>query len=274
MTLFQVDPEKCRRDGFCLAVCPGGLLEMKDQDSPPTPIEGAEELCIDCGHCVAVCPHGALSQRSMTPEDCPPIKKELNISAEQAEQFLRARRSIRVYRDERVPRSELEELLHLASHAPSGRNARPLSWLVIETPAEVLRLAGLVVDWMKSMTEIQPDLARERHFDRFIERWEKGQDRICRGAPHVLVVHAPESDVLAPTAADIALSYLELFAFSRGLGACWGGYFNIAANFHPPMTEALDLPDGHRAMGAMMIGYPDCRYFRLPRRNPPTTTWV
>jgi len=61
------------------------LIEMGEADSVPTLIADAEELCVNCGHCVAVCPSGALALRTMRPEDCPEIKKELLIDLEQAE---------------------------------------------------------------------------------------------------------------------------------------------------------------------------------------------
>ena len=70
MALFTVDPKKCKRDGLCVAECPGLLIEIIGEDGFPTPIAEAEELCINCGHCVSVCPQGALSLKTMSPKDC------------------------------------------------------------------------------------------------------------------------------------------------------------------------------------------------------------
>ncbi|HMK66489.1 MAG TPA: 4Fe-4S binding protein, partial [Thermodesulfobacteriota bacterium] len=78
--LFQVDEDKCLRDGLCVQDC--RLIEMKDPDSIPTPISGAEELCSHCGHCVAVCPTGALALHNLNLEDCTEMKKELIINAD------------------------------------------------------------------------------------------------------------------------------------------------------------------------------------------------
>ena len=71
----------------------------------------------------------------------------------------------------------------------------------------------------------------------------------------------------------IALTYLELAATSMGLGCCWAGYFNAAAASFPPLIEALALPEGHQSYGAMMIGFPQYQYQRLPARNEPAITW-
>ena len=61
MAHLMADERKCRRDGLCVAVCPVGIIELKDEKVVPTPVEGADQLCINCGHCVAVCPYGAMS---------------------------------------------------------------------------------------------------------------------------------------------------------------------------------------------------------------------
>ncbi len=107
MSLLNVDPEKCNRDGICIEVCPAGIIEFKEKDACPTLIDGGELFCINCGHCVAVCPHGAMSHKIMKSVDCPPVKKELFLTPEQVEQFLRYRRSIRAYKDKTVEKALL-----------------------------------------------------------------------------------------------------------------------------------------------------------------------
>jgi nitroreductase len=73
--------------------------------------------------------------------------------------------------------------------------------------------------------------------------------------------------------ATIALTYLELAAFGFGMGGCWAGYFNAAAQAYPKMIEALGLPEGHACMGAMMLGYSQVKYQRIPLRNEPKVSF-
>ncbi len=273
MGLFVVDEEKCKRDGVCVSECPGKLIKLNDQDPVPVPIEGAEALCIDCGHCVAVCPHGAMTHRSMSPEQCPPIKREWLPGREEVEHFLRARRSIRAYKDRPVERAVIGKLIDIARFAPSGHNVQPVRWLVVFQSDHVRRLAGLIVDWIRYLVERGDPLAETLHMDRIITEWERGEDRVCRAAPNIIVAHAPQNERTAQAACTIALSYLELAAPSFGLGACWAGYFNMAANGWPPLQEALSLPEGHISYGAMMVGYPKYRYHRLPLRNDALISW-
>jgi len=273
MGLFVIDEEKCRRDGCCVEECPAGLIEIKGEDAFPSPIEEADELCLDCGHCVTVCPAGALSHRSMKPENCPPVQKQLFLSPDHAEHFLRSRRSIRTYKDKAVDRATLTKLVEIARFAPSGHNLQPVSWLVIEDAKEVKRLAGLVIDWMKLMIDEHPEVAGPMHFDRVAQAWELGKDRVLRGAPHLIVAHGLRSLPASQPACIIALTYLDLAATAFGLGACWAGYFNAAATIYPPMMEALALPKDHQSFGAMMVGHPKYRYQRLPLRKEPKIDW-
>jgi len=273
MTLISVDEERCKRDGICAEVCPAAIIEFKDKEAFPTMVDGGEEVCIRCGHCVAVCPHGALSHADMKTEECPPIRKEMMISAEQAEQFLRQRRSIRTYKERRVERDQLERLIRIARYAPSGHNTQPVEWMVIYEKEEVHRLAGMVIDWMRTLIDEASPLVEMLHLDRVVESWEAGTERIFRGAPHLILTHAHEENRTAQSGCTIALTYLELMATGTGLGACWAGYFTAAALFWPPVMEALNLPEGHVVYGALMIGYPKHRYHRMPLRNEPGITW-
>ena len=176
MSLFVVDQEKCNRDGICVETCPAKIIELNDTDEIPAPAADADDLCLNCGHCVSVCPTGALSLSTMSPETCPPIRKEMLLNPEQVEHFLRSRRSIRTYTDQAVDRETLSQLITLATYAPSGHNTQPVQWRVIYDTGEVRRLAGLVVDWMQHVIKAQPDLAASMHLERVVAAWESGQE--------------------------------------------------------------------------------------------------
>jgi nitroreductase/NAD-dependent dihydropyrimidine dehydrogenase PreA subunit len=272
MNLVEVAQQSCQQDGICAAVCPVGILAF-EEGGYPTAIEGAEELCVRCGHCVAVCPTGSLTHREMPVAQCPPVRKDFQLSAEQGEHFLRTRRSIRVYKDRAVPREELTRLIEIARYAPSGHNSQCVEWLVLDNREELRQLAAIVADWTRWMINHMPQIALPMHMDGLLRRWEQGRDVILRDAPVVIVAHAEEGNRMAPAACTIALAYLELAATSMGLGSCWAGYFNAAATTFPPMQKALALPRGHQAFGSMMVGYPRFSYHRLPLRKPPSISW-
>jgi len=273
MSLISVKEEKCTGCGACVDECPMKILVMKTDPSIPAPVKGAWALCIDCGHCVAVCPHGALSHRLMAAEDCPPVAKDIPLGPESAEQFLRSRRSIRCYREKPVEKDKIEKLIDIARYAPSGHNSQPLGWTVVYETGRLREYASHVIDWMKYLIREMPEMAKSMHMDMVVAGWEFGMDPICRGAPHLVICHADAANSMAPTAAIIALSYLDLAAPSLGVGACWAGFFDAAMKFWPPLQTAMGLPSGHAGLGSLMLGTPRYRFHRLPLRKEPVVSW-
>jgi len=274
MEPFSIDAQKCNQDELCVNVCPTGVIRMPSgADGTPVPTADFSDWCLACGHCVAVCPTESFHLHWLGPEKCLPVEKSLRLTAEQAEQFLRSRRSIRNFKDKPVERDKLEKLLQMACYAPSAKNSQPWHWTVVEDPAEVRRLSAMVVDWMRAVIDLYPQQAKERGLLRVVAAWDAGEEKICRGAPHVIVVHGDKDYGFGAEDGALALSHLELFAPVLGLGSCWGGYFYSAVNLHPPLFKALGLPADHRAFGAVMVGYPVFRYQRLPQRNKIRVVW-
>ena len=273
MAFITVDQGKCNQDGICVAECPAQVIQMDSKKDYPYSTPDFGDFCLKCGHCVAVCPTGAMRLDWFGPEECEPIKKELGVTPEQAEQFLRGRRSIRTFTEKSVPRSVLEKLLEVACSAPSAKNQQPWHWVVVENPAQVRRLAGMVADWMHMVIQRDPEAAEESGFKRVMAAWDNGHERICRGAPHIIVAHADKNWPFSTEDCTLAISLLDLYATSVGLGACWAGYFYKAINAYPPLFEALGLPSDHLAFGAIMVGYPKFRYQSIPPRNPIRVNW-
>jgi len=273
MPLFTIDPKKCRHDGICVAECPRGIIEMKPGEIP-TPSASAEALCTLCGHCVAVCPYGALTHTKLPSEEFAPILPEHALTFGQGEQFLRARRSIRAYKDKPVDRNALENLIGAARYAPTGTNSQLVSWKVIASRAGVKKLGNVAIDMMRDMAANNHPLAVRYQFGAMATNWDAGIDGLTRGAPALVIAHAPKEYGLAQVDCTSALAYFDLMAPTLGLGTCWGGFLMIAAAVWPPFQTALALPEGHASFGIMMAGYPKYRYRLLPPRKAPGITWM
>ncbi|MBP1726936.1 MAG: nitroreductase [Deltaproteobacteria bacterium] len=262
MSLIEVEQEKCKRDGICATICPLELI-LQEGEGFPEPTGDADELCISCGHCVAVCPTGALSLSGLPVRDCLPMQDDLRVSAEAVEQFLKVRRSVRVFKEEPVAREVLERVIDSTRWAPSAINIQPVRWLVIERPVDVRTLAGLIAEWMRKET-LAP---------RYIAAWDRGKDVVLRGAPHLVAACGPTENFWGPVDCAIAVTYLELAAQAHGLGTCWSGLLTRAATSYAPIAEFLGLKEDQRINGALMIGYPKYRYRRIPMRNRAMVTW-
>lgn len=264
--------KKCKKDGICAAECPVKVI-AQDGDNVPKPTEIGEKLCINCGHCVAVCPHGAFSLTKMSVESCPPVNKELILGPEQAEQFLRSRRSIRTYKDKPVDRETLTKLIEIARYAPTGHNFQPVNWTVIYDGKELDRLIRIVIDWMRDSIKNQPALAEMMHFSGIVAAWDLGVNIVSRDAPHLIVTHAHKINPSGQSSCTNAIAYLELMAGSLGLGTCCCGFFDAALAFYKPMREALALPKDHVGLGSVLVGYPKYKYHRMPERYEPPINW-
>jgi len=263
------DKEICKRCGACFDECPYQLI-VKDKEDFPKLRLAAKKTCIACGHCVAVCPVSAITLPDMpvtpelTPEDCPPVARNMRVSAEQADQFLRSRRSIRSYKKKPIPDDTITELLDVSRFAPSAKNGQPARWIVTRTPEATRKLAELTVEF----------IAINNVFPGVVKNWEKGIDMILHGAPHVAIVHASEDGYHPAEDCSLAAAYLELAAHSRGIGACWAGFLMEAAEGYHPIREMLGVPEGHGIYAALMLGYPKYRYPRIPRRRDVEVRWI
>jgi hypothetical protein len=42
---------------------------------------------------------------------------------------------------------------------------------------------------------------------------------------------------------------------------------------YPPLAQAVPVPKGQKVVGAMMVGRPKFKYYRLPKRNQLKVEW-
>lgn len=265
MNSFQVDHDVCDACENCIETCSLNLIEMRDLT--PAWIQGAEEICENCGHCVAVCPQAAVSLDIMTPDQCPPILQDLNISFEQAGQFFRSRRSVREFKPEAVDRGVLTKLLTTANYSATGMNAQMVNWAVFSNQNDIREMAEITMQWMRSFHETLSPSFLKRIVAQAMKIWDKGEDSICHTAPHMIIAYGSHNDCM------IAATQLSLAAPSIGLGSCWSGWVMIAAENFSAMQEFLGLPEGQSCQAAMMLGQPIYEYPRMPLRNEPQIIW-
>jgi nitroreductase/NAD-dependent dihydropyrimidine dehydrogenase PreA subunit len=271
---LAIHPQSCNRCGLCATVCPSGIITLQG-GAPPRFIDGGAAYCIACGHCEAVCPSGCLvlEDLRLAPTDFEPAAVEMEMEPERLAGYLRMRRSIRHYREEPVARDTILRLMDVVRFAPTGHNRQDVRWLMIHDTGELRRLTGLAVDWMRETAASGSPLAKRFHMQARVLAWESGRDSICRLAPHLALAYVHEDNPVAGTDAIIALAHLDIAAQSFGLGACWGGIFLLALNNYPPLREALSLPAEHLPVHVLMLGYPEVRFQRPPKRNRADIAW-
>ena len=273
MFTIEVDKKICKGDGKCVEICPIGILKMNEKTKVPEFVQGGADICINCGHCFAFCPTGAIKLSTMDAGNSLRLDYSKLPDKEQVELFLKGRRSIRTYKDEPVSKETIEKLLDIARYAPSGINRQPVNWVVIIGKEKVHELGCLISKWMDGLVKAKSPIAESLHFDRLVEPWNKGEDRICRSAPCIVTAYGLKDDPLVPQSCTIAGEYLELAAFGLGLGACWAGYVSMAINMSEEVRKFAGISSRAIAGASMMIGYAKYRYSRIPSRNAAHIIW-
>lgn len=268
MGFLVVDQSKCKKDGVCSMTCTRGLIKLQEDTGYPDMIPGGEKGCIRCGHCVAVCPHYALNHSELPVKDCPPIKPELIINEEQAVQFLRSRRSVRIYKSKPVEKEKIMRLVETARYAPTGGNGQMVEWLVLTDKSKLRTIAGMTIDCFRqdSMKKSQP---LPEYLKPIFDAWDAGCDSILWDAPVLVVASVSKNFPTGMTDLCIALSYLDLLAPTMGLGTCWAGLLKFAMESSSSLKMFLGVPNDHTQFFPMMLGYPKLKFHRLPQRKSP-----
>jgi nitroreductase/NAD-dependent dihydropyrimidine dehydrogenase PreA subunit len=272
MITILVDQDLCTRCGICSSVCAMGVIEPPDENTLPKVQAAKAGMCIMCGHCEAHCPLQALLVNDRPGEKVLLPAGAGTIEPEDLGYYLMKRRSVRHFTADPVPREKILEVLDIARYAASGGNGQPVEWIVIHDPKKVRKIAGLTIEWMKTLLNSAHPMSG--YVPVLIGAWEHGSDVICRGAPHLLFATIPEGNPVAVTDAIIALTHVDVAAPAHGIGTCWAGFVAMAASSYEPLRKELGIPSGRKSAYAMMFGYPQYKVFGIPRRKPLAVSWL
>ena len=229
---ITVDKDRCIHCGQCARDCFIGCLVMGN-DGIPHYADGYGQGCVGCQHCMAVCPTGALSFGGVNPDELPETGYG---DPDEILSLIRSRRSIRRYKMQDVPPEKLD-----AIREATYRNIKESG------PASPL-------------------------YQFSYNRWLQGEDMIYRNAPS-MVVAAVDSDMLGDEILEtvdpiIALSYVDLYAQSLGLGTLWVYAAFQALRSYPDVLRMTEIPKGYQLSFVMLLGIPDVKYQRVVRKEP------
>ncbi|MDF2474134.1 MAG: nitroreductase [Anaerocolumna sp.] len=256
MNLISVNYQKCIKCGLCVKECPEFILKLTENG----PEEVCPEKCIACGHCVAICPKEAMDNRLSPLSQQMTVKDFPKLNHEEAEIFLRSRRSIRSYKESAVPREKLTKLVNIAHYAPSGHNLQNISYVIVDD-RKILNEAVRIVLEEFEKDNISPEFT--------LPYREKGTDTILRGATALILAVSDRNFQRGRENSILTLTYLELYAPTLGLGSCWAGMFErVAMKENSPCNQLFQIPETKKITGAVMVGYPKYFYSRAVDRNP------
>jgi ferredoxin len=283
--LHLVDSEDCNGDGLCVEVCPHGALELVDGIAAT----GGDraEFCIGCGQCVAVCPTEALRLQTMPNEDFERLQRP-SVDFDQFHEFLRTRRSVRLFKDREVAREDIDKILLAAATAPMGFPPHTTEVVVIDEPDELkflldslvnhydglikafsnpigrafLRLAagaetyGELRDHVVEVaTHANEDYRRDR------------TDRYMYSAPALMIFHASRWGMSYEENGHLVCHHAMLAALSLGLGSTIIGMIPPVVERSKELRARYGIPKDNRVLTSLILGHPKYRYRQGIRRD-------
>lgn len=268
-----INEQKCTKCNICSTVCVMGIIEKSTDSTFPRVREENRDNCLRCGHCESFCKQNALLLDYLPEEKIQVSPQEGCIDSRTLSLYMKKRRSIRHFSSTLIDKEVISEIIDVARYAASGGNQQPVKWIVISGFSEVKNIAGLTVDWLRTIQNTSHPLGP--YVSRLTSMWDKGIDLICYNAPHLLFAHIPktEQQINDPTEAIIAMTHIDLAAPSFGIGTCWAGFVKMAIDAYKPLQEALMVSKGRIIKSAMMLGHSQLEVRSIPRRNPAEIIW-
>ena len=273
MTEIVIDSSLCSGCGICTRICPYFIIERKEDANTASVNTDAVPYCSHCGHCGAICPEGAITVTYPGFGPVADISGQSLPTAGQLARLTMSRRSVRAYKEEKVPAEVFTEIFDIIRYAPSGMNGQSVSWLVIQEQKDVQALVARVIDWARILVKEHPTHPLAPILPMIIGAWEQGTDRVCHGAPHIVFAYSHKDNPIGFIDSIIAMTHLDLTAPVFELGTCWAGIVQIALDSSPELMQSIGLPVDHKTHYAMMIGYPKLLFKSIPRRNAVNVIW-
>lgn len=181
------------------------------------------------------------------------------------------RRSIRKFKAEPVPRRLVEEMLEAATLAPSGKNAQPWEFIVLEGE-EKDEIADLVIAGAAKVEEMGYNSGSARNSARIMK---ESQVVIMVYNPHLEAKDALSGVEKIMWTVDIqsvgaAIQNMLLKATELGLGSLW-----ICDVFYAQAEISARLGRRDELVAAVALGWPDEDPSPRPRRPwREATSWI
>lgn len=266
---LKIDKDKCTKCGICTHICWTHAM-VKDAEGYPVmnqvDLSDTWHSCWACQRCMAVCPTGALSICGKDPEDSVPASAKP--APEEVDALVLNRRTCRDYKDEDVEQEVLDHILKMAGTAPSGGCNQEVEFTVFSNKESFAKFK--IWCWNKVCEKaeqgIYPGRFSELDFKLVKKGMDKGKDNVFRGAPNLLIIHAPTDKGDWETDCAISMSYAELLMNAYDLGTVVASFLWASMNTIPEVKEKLGIPADHYVGCPLLFGKPSIPFPRGVQR--------
>jgi nitroreductase/NAD-dependent dihydropyrimidine dehydrogenase PreA subunit len=279
-----INHETCIRCARCVNICPMDHLELVADRIRPS----ADPLrwCILCAHCMSVCPTKSVVTKSFDYHEFDDLPDKLP-GLEDFLPLLKARRSMRHYQPQPVPREMLERILDAASTAPMAFPPSGVEIVVLDEREKIEEIIPAMLGefrrWVYAFTSpllkplmrlMMPAYAIPSMQNEIIPfargiliAAEKGRDLLTYEAPAMFLFHSSKFVESFVENCTLAKTYAMIAAEGLGLGTCIVGMIPPAVDRNRELRGKLGIPKGNQVVGCLVLGFPrDTHNRSIPRR--------
>jgi nitroreductase len=192
---------------------------------------------------------------------------------------MKGRQSIRKFRKDPVPREQILRMVEAATWAPSAGNTQNVRFLVVEDPALLSRMKGIVDEILARVTGKEIPPGKINYHNLFAaapaavcvvgKPYESATDRQMREKdPERHRVRRYQVNAGLQSVASAITQFL-LAAYSLGYGTCWMTGPLVAK---PELESALSLRPPEELLAVVALGKPDSSPPKPPRKPPEEVT--
>ena len=263
--MITINRESCNGCGLCVKICHEHCMTFEGEK-----VQIDHEVCSFCCQCIAICQTLALGWNG---EKSIPFKKNNLPAAEQIDELLMERRTIRFFKKEKVDRNLISEIINLGnyapSHSPAYRSIAVDDDTIIELiDQEVYRynkkiykclFKPKIVQWLAK----QLGGVYRSEFDKTRSKLEHSMKHGCaylRRPPVFLFLIGKKRTPLMTESAQYILYNMMIAAQVRGLGCrnLVGNQMFLTKN--KKIRHILGLTKHERIFGFMGLGYPAIKF--------------
>lgn len=287
--MIQLSNSLCNSCGNCASICPRRVIVLNRVDGRNIPVVSSkrEGLCMKCGHCSAICPNNAIQIDRSNPSDFLPVNG-LDIAPDQLLALLKQRRSVRRYKNKKIPIEYLDHIIEACQWAPTGSGRHSTSVILITNPDTLNTLSEYIFGFYQSLEKkleipftrffIKKKVgeARFRMLKNFVMpsmkwyiKWyrERKSNEILRDCPALMLFLSPVNEPVGASNCLISAFHAILMAQSLEIGTCFNDLIPPACNRKKEIKHLLEIPREREVYASVTLGFPRYRFKKVPPRK-------
>jgi nitroreductase/NAD-dependent dihydropyrimidine dehydrogenase PreA subunit len=273
--MIVVDREKCEGCGQCVRICHEDCMVLGEDG-----VSIETDLCSTCTQCIAICPQQALSWDNVAPVAYDRTRMP---TAEQLDELFKERRTIRIFKRDKVDRALLEEIVHYGIYAPTNNYA--LRAIVVDDPDVMVGLDRILLQFVARIYNLffrsRIVFSLIRMITPAIDAKDKvkmegnlAQGGTFKDPPAALVFIVGDRRIaLSEASAQYALYNMILYAQVKGIGSRLKGTGQIVLDRSKGARQRLGLQKHEHILGTLELGYPAVRFRNKVRGKTLSIQW-